>query len=170
MKHLNVCAAIIVHKDKAGAARVFCARRRGPKAGETPNETHGKWEFPGGKIEAGETPEAALCREIQEELGVQIEILHPLSTVRHSYKAFSVTLHVYICRIVSGTIRLCAHTDCRWVFPQELPGLDWAAADIPAAHKAARLMTQQDGCGADSGERRLAQHSRLRADACAGSA
>lgn len=90
-----------------------------------------KWEFPGGKIDRGETPEQCLIRELQEELGVRIEVGRALSMAAHDYADFSVRLYPYICRILSGDIRLHEHKEIAWLRPEELTALDWAEADYP---------------------------------------
>jgi len=90
-----------------------------------------KWEFPGGKIHQGELPETCVVREVSEELNIQIAVLRPLSSVSHDYPDFSVTLHPFICAIVSGDIILREHKAMIWLSPQELHTLDWVAADFP---------------------------------------
>lgn len=90
-----------------------------------------KWEFPGGKIEAGESPEECLVREVREEMGVTVLILKALSPVTHRYADFQVTLHPFVCRVESGEPVLTEHAELRWVNPEDLPDLDWCAADIP---------------------------------------
>jgi len=90
-----------------------------------------KWEFPGGKIDAGESSEACLVRELQEEMGICISVELPLRSTTHSYASFRVTLYPFICRIISGEITLHEHAEIAWLFPAELPSLDWAAADLP---------------------------------------
>lgn len=90
-----------------------------------------KWEFPGGKIEPGESPADCLRRELREELGVEVEIGEPLPEVAHDYPDFSVTLHPLRCRIVSGEMTLHEHAEARWLFPSELLTVDWADADLP---------------------------------------
>lgn len=92
----------------------------------------GKWEFPGGKVDPGETREAALVREIREELAVEIEVLSPLSPVVWDYgDGRTICLHPFRCRIVAGLPRAVEHTDLRWCLPAEWDLLDWAAADVP---------------------------------------
>lgn len=112
-----VCAVII--KDNL----VFCTKR-GPK-GECAN----KWEFPGGKIEPGETKEEALIREIKEELNCNIKIEKYLTTVTHEYNTFKVTLYVYICRLLNNHIDLLVHSDSLWCEKDKLKELDFAEAD-----------------------------------------
>ena len=91
-----------------------------------------KWEFPGGKIEAGETREEALVRELQEELKITVGSLEYLTTVDHKYPDFKLIMHGYTCRIVdSSSPELTEHLDSCWLFSNELKELDWAAADIP---------------------------------------
>ena len=90
-----------------------------------------KWEFPGGKIEAGETAEECLIRELREELGVSVFIGSALSPATHSYPEFAVTLYPFICRLTGGTVTMHEHHALKWVEPQQMPGLDWAAADLP---------------------------------------
>ncbi len=90
-----------------------------------------KWEFPGGKIEAGESPEECLIRELQEELGVSVHIGAALSQTIHGYPDFTVTLYPFTCRLTGGTITMYEHHDLTWIEPQRMPELDWAAADIP---------------------------------------
>lgn len=90
-----------------------------------------KWEFPGGKIEAGETPEQAIIREVDEELGISVTIRTALSRVTHSYPDFTVTLYPFTCSWSSGTIALHEHHAILWLKPVEMTGLDWAAADRP---------------------------------------
>ncbi|MNK03702.1 8-oxo-dGTP diphosphatase [compost metagenome] len=90
-----------------------------------------KMEFPGGKVEPGERPEACLIREIKEELDVNIEIISSLSANQHSYSDFSINLIPFICRIKDGEIVLREHEMCHWVAIDELLSLDWAEADIP---------------------------------------
>ena len=93
---------------------------------------YGKWEFPGGKIETGETREEALVRELQEELNITVGSLEYLTTVDHKYPDFRLIMHGYTCRIVdSSSPVLTEHLDSRWLFSNELKDLDWAAADIP---------------------------------------
>lgn len=122
MKHIEVAAAAIINDGK-----VFCAQR-GNKG-----ELAGKWEFPGGKLEAGEQPEQALAREIREELGIDIAVGQHIATVEHTYQSFSITMHAFLCTIRSGTITLTEHLDSRWLANQELDQPDWAAADVPVA-------------------------------------
>ena len=90
-----------------------------------------KWEFPGGKIHEGESPEACVVREVSEELDIHIAVVRSLSLVSHDYPDFSVTLHPFICTIISGEIILRDHEAMRWLTPQELLTLDWVTADFP---------------------------------------
>lgn len=90
-----------------------------------------KWEFPGGKIESGESPEACLLREIQEELDVEISILEALPPNTHTYGDKTIQLLPFRCSLIAGTVQKREHKEIKWVEPHELSELDWAAADIP---------------------------------------
>ena len=90
-----------------------------------------KWEFPGGKVEVGESREEALVREIREELSVDIEVSEFLMTVQHTYPDFHLTMHVFKCVLDQGEITLNEHVALKWLSIDELDQLDWAAADIP---------------------------------------
>ena len=90
-----------------------------------------KWEFPGGKIKQGESPEQCVVREVSEELNVQIAAGRSLSSVSHNYPDFSVTLYPFICAILTGEITLHEHKTLLWLSPHELWSLDWVAADFP---------------------------------------
>lgn len=90
-----------------------------------------KWEFPGGKIDPGEMPDECLHRELQEELGIGVEITRVLVPHTHHYPDFTVILYPFVCAIVSGVIVLHEHADMVWLLPDELISLDWAEADYP---------------------------------------
>ncbi len=91
----------------------------------------GLWEFPGGKVDAGESPEAALIRELREELAVQVEIVSPLQPVEWDYDGTRIRLLPYRCRITSGTPQVVEHQDLVWVSQEDWGNLAWAAADVP---------------------------------------
>lgn len=91
----------------------------------------GLWEFPGGKIESGESPEAALSREIQEELGIAIDIERHLLTYVCGYDFGDVELSTYLCRADKDTFQLTDHDATKWVTHEQARELDWALADIP---------------------------------------
>lgn len=129
MKHLNVVAAVIV---KNGA--VFAAQRANK------GELALCWEFPGGKVEQGETAEEALIREIKEELGAKIKVLKFLKRVNHNYKSFSITLDAYLCDIEEGTLKLSEHVDSKWLIKEDLYDVNWAAADLPVVKIVGKLL------------------------------
>jgi len=118
MKTIEVSAAII--HDSAG--RIF-ATQRGY------GDMQGGWEFPGGKIEVGETPEAALKREILEELDTQIVVEQFITTVEYDYPNFHLTMHCYLCSVASGNMTLKEHKAARWLATEELETVDWLPAD-----------------------------------------
>jgi 8-oxo-dGTP diphosphatase len=115
-----VCALVL-----DGQGRVLVAQRSSRKA------LAGKWEFPGGKIEPGESGPTALVREIREELGCEIEIGVALPVVRHEYPAGVIALHPFLARVASGTPSAHEHAAVRWVTLDEANTLDWAEADLP---------------------------------------
>ena len=117
MNKIEVVAAII---QRDGA---YFATQRGYC------EFEGMWEFPGGKIEEGETAEFALMREIQEELGIDITIDKFLCTTEYDYPSFHLTMHCYICSIEAGEIVLREHKSARWLRPEELGSVVWLPAD-----------------------------------------
>jgi 8-oxo-dGTP diphosphatase len=90
----------------------------------------GQWEFPGGKIENGETAEACIKREIAEELSVCISVHRSLRPVEYYYPDKAIRLIPFVCTILSGHIRLTDHSDFRWLDRDKLASLDWAAADV----------------------------------------
>ncbi len=90
-----------------------------------------KWEFPGGKLEPGESAAACLAREIDEELGVGIAIRAALPPSAWRYPTFAITLHPFVCTLNGGEIRLTEHKAIRWIAPRQLRTLDWAEADAP---------------------------------------
>ena len=118
MKTIHVVAAIIT--DASG--RIF-ATQRGY------GEWKDWWEFPGGKIEPGETPEEALRREIREELDIDITVGRLLATVEYDYPAFHLSMQCYLCTLPAGTPRLLEHEDARWLMPEELDSVRWLPAD-----------------------------------------
>jgi hydrolase, NUDIX family len=117
-KSIEVVAAVIIEQQ-----RVF-ATQRGY------GEWQGWWEFPGGKLETGESPEVALRREIQEELATHVEIGERLCTVAHDYPNFHLTMHCYLCRVVAGTLSLLEHNASRWLSRSELEEVQWLPADV----------------------------------------
>lgn len=90
-----------------------------------------KWEFPGGKIEMGETAENCLMREINEELKIIISILEELIPVQYPYDSFTINLIPFVAKYESGEIHLSEHKAFKWLKNEELKSLDWASADIP---------------------------------------
>ena len=118
-KHIEVVAAIITDGGK-----IF-ATQRGY------GEWKDWWEFPGGKMEEGETPEEALKREIREELATEIAIKKFLTTVEHDYPKFHLTMHCYICKVISGRLTLLEHEAARWLSAEELTAVKWLPADKP---------------------------------------
>ena len=122
MKKIEVVAGVIFWKDL-----VLCVQR--PK-----NQLHyisQKYEFPGGKVEEGETKEGALYRELLEELNLSIKINSFFLTVVHEYPDFELTMHSFLCEVDSKEITLNEHIDKQWLHINELAKLDWAAADVP---------------------------------------
>lgn len=118
MKTIHVAAAIIRDSEKILAAQ------RGY------GEFKDGWEFPGGKLEPGETSSDACIREIQEELHVTIGNLEPLCTVEHDYETFHLVMDCFTCRIANGTINDYEHENLRWLETGELWSVDWLPADV----------------------------------------
>lgn len=119
-KHIEVVAGVITKENK-----IFCAQR------SNNGELAKKWEFPGGKVEAGETLEQSLKRELEEELKIKVKVRQFIKTVNHEYNTFNLTLHAFYCELIEGEIVLTEHLDSKWLNKEELSLLDWAAADIP---------------------------------------
>ncbi|WP_203247935.1 (deoxy)nucleoside triphosphate pyrophosphohydrolase [Sporosarcina beigongshangi] len=124
-KTVHVVGAIIENDNK----EILCALR-GPEM-TLPNY----WEFPGGKIEQGESKEEALKREIQEELGCTIEVFDHVEDTTYEYEKVIVRLETFIAKVVSGIPKVSEHAELKWMTRQELPSLNWAPADIPAIEK-----------------------------------
>ena len=119
MKQIEVVAAII--HDAEG--RIF-ATQRGY------GEWKDWWEFPGGKMESGETPEEALRREIWEELETKIIIERLVTTVEYDYPAFHLTMHCFLCSLQAETLHLNEHEAARWLSKEELGSVNWLPADL----------------------------------------
>lgn len=115
--------AAVIEKD----GRILLARRKG-------GALAGKWEFPGGKLEPGETPEACLRRELMEEMGVDTEIGAFVCSSKFEYKHLPIELLVYRARHLSGEFKLNDHSAIEWVKPGDLSSYDLSAADIPVVN------------------------------------
>ena len=124
MKQIEVVAAII--RDTEG--RIF-ATQRGY------GDWKDWWEFPGGKIEPGETAEQALHREIWEELETRITIGELLHTIEWDYPKFHLTMHCFLCTLESGELILKEHEAARWLAPDELDSVQWLPADLDVIEK-----------------------------------
>lgn len=118
MKHIEVVAGIIKDGDK-----IF-ATQRGY------GEFKDGWEFPGGKMEPGETPQQALARELKEELAIDANVGDFLCTVDYDYPTFHLTMHCFYCSVIGGELTLLEHEAAKWLKTTELHSVNWLPADI----------------------------------------
>ena len=132
MKRVEVVAAVIIDGN-----RVF-ATQRGY------GDYKDWWEFPGGKIEAGETPEDALKREIKEELDTEISVHNLIETVEYDYPAFHLTMHCYECSVLSGNLILKEHEAARWLTAETIADVNWLPADRVVLNGVYKKLTVQE--------------------------
>lgn len=128
MKTINVVAAVIMKEGK-----VFSTQRGY-------GEFKDGWEFPGGKVEAGESPEEALRREIREELEVEVNVGDLIDTIEYDYPAFHLSMKCYACTIAGGSPHLLEHEAARWLSADQLDSVAWLPADITLIPKIAGLL------------------------------
>lgn len=133
MKTIRVVAAIIKSKNTSGETIIF-ATQRGY------GDFKGGWEFPGGKIEPGETPAAALRREITEELGTEILVGDLIDTVEYDYPVFHLSMDCFWAEVISGDLILKEHQAACWLTKAELDSVAWLPADITLVEKIKRMM------------------------------
>ena len=128
MKTIQVVAAIIMKDNK-----IF-ATQRGY------GDFEGGWEFPGGKMEEGETREEAIVREIKEELDVDIAVKNFLTTVDYDYPNFHLIMHCFICEVIEGELTLLEHKAAKWLTKDNLDTLSWLPADTEVVEKLGRIL------------------------------
>ena len=123
MKTFRVVAAVIKATNENGEPIIF-ATQRGY------GDLKGGWEFPGGKIEEGETPQEALKREIMEELDTEISVGELIDTVEYDYPTFHLSMDCFWCEIVKGDLVLKEHEDARWLTKEHIDNVEWLPADV----------------------------------------
>lgn len=128
MKRVEVVAAVLTHNG------LVFATQRGY------GEFKDGWEFPGGKVEAGESPEEALRREIREELEVEVNVGDLIDTIEYDYPAFHLSMKCYACTIAGGSPHLLEHEAARWLSADQLDSVAWLPADITLIPKIAGLL------------------------------
>ena len=128
MKTIRVVAAIIKSTNEDNNPIIF-ATQRGY------GDLKGGWEFPGGKIEVGETPQQALKREIFEELETEISVGELIDTIEYDYPKFHLSMDCFWAKIISGKLTLTEHNDAKWLTKEELNSVDWLPADITLIEK-----------------------------------
>ena len=128
MKTIRVVAAVIKSINENGTPMIF-ATQRGY------GDFKGGWEFPGGKIEEGETPEEALTREIKEELDTEIKVGELIHTVEYDYPNFHLSMDCFWCEIVIGDLVLKEHEAARWLNKETIDDVDWLPADTELVQK-----------------------------------
>lgn len=133
MKTIRVVAGIIKAANKEGKSMIF-ATQRGY------GDLKGGWEFPGGKIEAGETPQEALVREIMEELETEIRVGELLDTIEYDYPSFHLSMDCFWAEIISGNLILKEHEAAKWLKKNELDSVEWLPADVTLIDKIRRAM------------------------------
>lgn len=134
MKTVKVVAAIIKAVNENGETIIF-ATQRGY------GDFKGGWEFPGGKIESGETPQEALKREIIEELDTEVSVGELMDTVEYDYPQFHLSMDCFWCQIVRGNLVLKEHEAARWLTRDELNNVEWLPADITLIEKIRNLLS-----------------------------
>ncbi len=133
MKSIKVVAAVIKSVNEKGENIIF-ATQRGY------GNFKGGWEFPGGKIEAGETTEEALKREIMEELETEISVGELIDTIEYDYPEFHLSMDCFWSEIISGKLVLKEHEDARWLTRERLDDVQWLPADITLIEKLKRSL------------------------------
>lgn len=123
MKTVRVVAAVIKAENEKGQPIIF-ATQRGY------GDLKGSWEFPGGKIEEGETPQEALKREIMEELDTEISVGDLIDTIEYDYPTFHLSMDCFWCQIVKGDLVLKEHEAAKWLRMDELDSVEWLPADV----------------------------------------
>lgn len=123
MKKITVSAAVILRTNPQTHKKEILATQRGY------GDFKGGWEFPGGKIESGETPKECIVREIREELATVVKAEKIIGVVEYDYPAFHLTMHCILCSVVSGDLKLLEHEDAKWVTLETLYSLNWLPAD-----------------------------------------
>ena len=128
MKTIRVVAAVIKATNEQGEEIIF-ATQRGY------GDLKGGWEFPGGKIEIGETPQAALKREIMEELDTEISVGELIDTIEYDYPTFHLSMDCFWCEILKGNLVLKEHEAARWLTKEKMNSVEWLPADITIVEK-----------------------------------
>ena len=126
MRHIEVVAGVIEHD-----AKILCMERYQGKY----DYVSFKWEFPGGKIEEGETKEEALKRELREEMEMDVDVVGHFLDVYHEYPDFTMNMYSFKCEAKSKEFKMNVHHDFKWLEKADLLTLDWAPADIPIVEK-----------------------------------
>lgn len=136
MKSIRVVAAVICDSVKEKQKIFATARGYG--------EFKGRWEFPGGKIEEGETPEQALKREIEEELDTEIEVYDSIETIEYDYPNFHLSMDCFWCEIITGKLILKEAEAAKWLRKNELDSVQWLPADLTLIEKIRKEMLSYD--------------------------
>lgn len=128
LKRVEVVAAVLIHNNLVFA----CQRGYG--------EFKDMWEFPGGKVESGESPEEALRREIREELEVDINVGDLIETIEYDYPAFHLSMKCFACTIAGGSPHLLEHEAAKWLTSKQLGSVDWLPADVTLIPKIEKML------------------------------